>query len=308
MTNTERKNQNLLNGDEVDLLELLNVLWLGKIKIIFITAIFAIFSVYYALSIPNQYKASVVLAPTESSNSGALSSAIGQFGSLASLSGLNVGGGRVAEGEIALEIMQSWHFLENFILTNNLAIELTSSEGWDESLNQLRIDKSIYDLKTNQWLIDLPSSWSLFQSFSNLLEVSKNNSTGLVTVSIEYYSPHIAKKWLDMYIDEINSYMQERKVDEVTRNIEYLEIEIKKTANSEMREVFYSLVEEQTKNKMLASVNPEYAFKAVNPSMVPEEKSQPRRSIICIGITLLGVFISLLLVLVMHYIRTRRAY
>jgi len=42
--------------------------------------------------------------------------------------------------------------------------------------------------------------------------------------------------------------------------------------------------------------------------MVPEEKSQPRRSIICIGITLLGVFISLLLVLVMHYIRTRRAY
>ena len=54
---------------------------------------------------------------------------------------------------------------------------------------------------------------------------------------------------------------------------------------------------------MLASVNPEYALKSVNPSMIPDEKSQPRRSIICIGITLFGLFFSVLLVLVMHYSR-----
>ena len=49
--------------DEIDLRELFAVLWAGKAKIIVITAVFAIASVIYALSVPNQYKATALLAP-----------------------------------------------------------------------------------------------------------------------------------------------------------------------------------------------------------------------------------------------------
>ena len=70
-----------------------------------------------------------------------------------------------------------------------------------------------------------------------------------------------------------------------------------------MREVFFSLIAEQTKNKMVAEASPEYAFVAVSPSMVPEVTSQPRRLFICIFGTLLGGILSVLLVLVMHYAR-----
>ena len=301
MTNAERQNQNLLNNDEVDLLELLNVLWLGKIKIIFITAIFAVFSVYYALSIPNQYLASTTLAPIESSNSGALS---GTLGGLASLTGVNIANsGKVDEAQIALEIMQSWSFIENFIAENNLEVSLSEASSWNRASNKILIDEDMYDIKTNKWLVEQPTSWSLFQSFSGLLDVSKDNKTGLVSVSIEHYSPKIAKQWLDLYVDGINHFMQSRKINEVMLNLKYLEEQINKTSNSEMKDVFYSLIEEQTKDKMLAFVNPEYAFKAVNPSMLPEEKSQPRRSFICIVITLLGALFSILLVLSMHFIR-----
>ena len=52
--------------DEIDLRELFGVLRAGKIKIIAITAVFAVASVNYALSIPNQYKATALLAPTQS--------------------------------------------------------------------------------------------------------------------------------------------------------------------------------------------------------------------------------------------------
>ena len=41
--------------DEIDLRELFMVLWAGKIKIMAITAVFAVASVVYALSVPNQY-------------------------------------------------------------------------------------------------------------------------------------------------------------------------------------------------------------------------------------------------------------
>jgi LPS O-antigen subunit length determinant protein (WzzB/FepE family) len=97
--------------------------------------------------------------------------------------------------------------------------------------------------------------------------------------------------------------MQERQMVKVTRNIEYLEAQIEKTAITEMQEVFYTIIEEQIKSKMLAEASPNYAFEAVSTSMVPAEKSQPKRALICILGILLGGMLSVLLVLVMHYAR-----
>ena len=92
---------------------------------------------------------------------------------------------------------------------------------------------------------------------------------------------------------------------EVTRNITYLEAQIKKTNIAEMKEVFYTIIEEQIKSKMLAEGSPDYAFVPVSPSMVPEEKSQPKRALICILGTLLGGMLSVLWVLVLHYGRAK---
>tara|TARA_B100000795_G_C22786676_1_gene434953 strand:- start:1063 stop:1968 length:906 start_codon:yes stop_codon:yes gene_type:complete len=296
-------NQNTNNLDaEIDLFELLSILWAGKIKIIIITILFAVYSVYFALSIPNQYKATSLLTPTQSSGGG-ISSAMGQFGGLASLAGVNIGAAQTNEAKIAIEIMQSWSFIENFIAENNLAVELSAVKGWNKSTNDLQIDDGVYDLENNKWISTPPSSWSLFQSFLGISLVSENKSSGLVTVSMEYYSPQIAKHWLDLYVSSINTYMQNRKIVEATRTIEYLEEQIAQTSITGMQEVFYTIIEEQTKNKMLAVASPEYVFTSVSPAMVPEEKSQPRRSIICILGTLLGGIFSTLLVLVMHYTR-----
>lgn len=293
--------------DEIDLRELFMVLWAGKIKIIAITALFAIASVIYALSVPNQYKATALLAPAQSSGGG-LSGALGQLGGLASLAGVSIGGGESSEAQIAQEIMKSWSFIESFIADNDLAVEVFAAEGWSKGSNELQINDDVYDTQNKQWLVENeagvmgpPSSWSLFKAFSGRLAVSEDKKSGLVSVSIEYYSPQIAKQWLDMYVSAVNAHMQQRQVAKVTNNINYLQAQIEKTSIAEMREVFYTIIEEQTKNKMVAEASPEYAFVAVSPSMVPEEKSQPKRALICILGTLLGGMLSVLLVLIMHY-------
>ena len=297
------------DDDEIDLRELFMVLWAGKIKIVAITAVFAVASVIYALSVPNQYKATALLAPAQSSGGG-LSGALGQLGGLASLAGVSIGGGESSEAQIAQEIMKSWNFIEAFIADNDLAVELFAAEGWRKGSNELKINDDVYDSQNKQWLLENesgvvgpPSSWNLFKTFSERLAVSEDKKSGLVSVSIEYYSPQIAKQWLDMYVSAVNAHMQQRKVDKVTNNINYLQAQIEKTSIAEMREVFYTIIEEQTKNKMVAEASPEYAFVAVSPSMVPEETSQPKRALICILGTLLGGMLSVLLVLAMHYTR-----
>ena len=295
--------------DEIDLRELFGVLWAGKIKIIAITAVFAIASVIYALSVPNQYKATALLAPAQS-DGGGLSGALGQLGGLASLAGVSLGGGEGGEAQIAQEIMKSWSYIESFIADNNIAVEVYAAEGWSKGSNKLQINDDVYDTENNQWLVENetgvvgpPTSWMMFKAFSKLLAVSEDKKSGLVSVSIEYYSPQIAKQWVDMYVEAVNRFMQQRQVDKVTKNITYLQEQIEKTSIAEMQEVFYTIIEEQTKNKMLAEASPEYVFVAVSPSMVPEEKSQPKRALICILGTLLGGMLSVLLVLIMHYAR-----
>ena len=296
--------------DEIDLKKLFNVLWAGKFVVIGITIIFAVGSIFYSLSIPNQYKVETLLAPAQS-HGGGLSSALSQFGGLASLAGVNIGGGEISESQIAQEIMKSWSFVETFIENNELAVEVYAAEGWNKTSNELQINHEIYDVANNEWrttdlsgAVGPPSSWELFEAFSGRVAISEDRKSGLVSVSIEYYSPHVAKKWLDLYISAINEHMQSRQVLKVSKNIDYLEAQINKTSIAEMREVFYTIIEEQTKNKMVAEASPDYVFVAVSPSMVPEVKSQPNRAQLCILGTLLGGMFSVLYVFVVYYVRS----
>ena len=312
MTESEQKNLSnpQYSGVETDLRELLETLWAGKIKIIVITAIFAIASVTYSLSVSNQYMSTTTLVATQQ-ESGALSGALGQLGGLASLAGVNLDGGNTSESRVAQEVMLSWSFIEGFIKSNNLAVELLAAESWDKASNKLIINKDIYDSESKKWVSDekwvsedgSPSSWTLFKAFSKRLVLSEDKITGLLTVTIEYYSPHLAKQWLDLYVTAINSHMQKRQVSKVNNNIEYLQAQIEKTSIAKMQEVFYIIIEEQIKKKMLAEASPDYAFVAVSPSMVPEERSKPQRALICILGTLLGGMLSVLLVLSIHYVR-----
>ena len=262
----------------------------------------------YALSVPNQYKATALLSSAQSSGGG-ISSALGQLGSLASLAGVNIGGGESSEAKVAQEIMKSWSFIEDFIKSNNLDGEIYAAYGWDKASDKLLINNDVYNPDTKKWVSNdaKPTSWELYEAFSGRLAVSEDKKSGLIAISIEYFSPHIAKQWLDLYVAAINEHMQKRKMAKVTRNIEYLEAQITKTSIAEMQEVFYTIIEGQIKSKMLAEASPDYAFVAVSPSMVPEVKSQPGRAVMCVLGTLLGGMLSVLLVIVMHYDRKARS-
>jgi uncharacterized protein involved in exopolysaccharide biosynthesis len=294
--------------DEIDLRELFSVLWAGKKLIVAVTAVFAVVSVIYALSLSNQYKASAVVSPANSGGS-SLGAMAGQLGGLASLAGINIGSGESNETQEAMEIMQSWGFIEAFIQTHKLQVPVYAATGWDKRSNSLKLDDDLYDAASKRWLIEddesgenrAPSSWELYESFKSRVAVSQDKTSGLINVSVEYYSPQIAKQWVDLFIRTINDYMRARKLEQVNRNIEYLTVQIEKTAIADMREVFYQLIEEQTKSKMLAEASPEYAFVTVSRAMVPEEKSQPKRALVCILGTLLGGMLSVLWVLVRRY-------
>jgi len=52
---------------------------------------------------------------------------------------------------------------------------------------------------------------------------------------------------------------------------------------------------------MFANVRDEYVFKTIDPALVPEEKSGPKRALICVLGVLFGAMLSTLFMLVRHF-------
>ena len=302
--------------DEIDLRELARAIWQGKWLILCITAIFAVSSVFYALSIPDEYKSTAILAPASTSSSSSLSKLAGQFGGLASLAGVNLGGGGGADKTtIAIELMKTWGFLETFIKSNQLEVEVFAAKGWDKANNRLIIDSELYDGTNKKWVREIdpssgrkaePSSWELFEKIKNKISISSDTKTGLVSLNVEHYSPFIAKKWADLLIVAINQHMQLQDRKEALSSIEYLKTQINKTNIAEMRTIFYQLIEEQTKTLMLAEISDEYVFKTLSPAKVAEQKSKPKRaSIVVVGI-MMGGMLSMMFVLIRYFTANKK--
>ncbi len=294
------------NDDEIDLGELFKVIWAGKFKIIAITAVFAIASVFYALSLPNTYKSEALLAPA-TEESGGMGGLAAKFGGLASLAGVNLGSGGTDKTGLAIEIMKSRQFITKFINDNELLVPLMAAENWDQSSNQLILDPELYDTQSKKWIREAkapfkptPSNQEAYKAFKKIVSISQDKETSMVTVSIEHYSPEIAKQWVDKLILAINAEMKIRDLTEAQKSIDYIEQQLPKTKLADLQTVLYQIMEEQTKTIMFAQVRDEYAFNTIDPALIPERKSGPKRILICVLALLLGGILSIALVLVHH--------
>ncbi|ATZ74525.1 LPS O-antigen length regulator [Idiomarina sp. X4] len=297
-------------NDEIDLRELFGIIWQGKWWIIAITFVFALGSVIYSLSLPNIYKSEATLAPTEEASGGGLSQMAGQLGGLASLAGVNLGSQGADKTTIALEILKSRAFIKSFVEKYDILPELMAVEEWNRGTG-IVFDNELYNPDTKEWVREVeppkqptPSSWEYVKVFRDqVLHVTKDETTGLVTIAVNHQSPEVAEQWVGWLIEEINNHMRERDIQEAQRSLEYLDKELQSTSLSDMQQVFYELIEKQTQTIMLANVRPEYIFQTLDPAVVPEQKAKPSRALICIIGTFLGGFLSVGFVLVRNIFR-----
>ena len=307
--NSEHKNNNELPVIQYGVKELIELLWSSKLIIIVTTLLFALASVFYSLQLNNVYKADVVLESARNSES-SLGKSAAQLGQLASLAGFAFPGGGQDSTATDLAIMESRQFLSAFIANNDLLVPLFAGTGWDFATESLIINNEIYDESKDKWLRKVkvplqpkPSAQEAVTQFKEHMEVVHDRLTGLVYVSIEYYSPTYAKNWLSNLVVELNLYVKNKEVALINANIAYLEKQAEAMDNAGMKAVFYRLLEEQQKKVMLALSSDEYVFKTIDPAVIPEKKSGPKRAIICVLGTFAGFFLSIVFVLLRVYFK-----
>jgi uncharacterized protein involved in exopolysaccharide biosynthesis len=295
-------------SDEIDLRNLLVAIWRGKWLVVASMLLFSVAAVFYSLSLPNIYKSEVLLAPVTEESGLKLP---GQLGGLASLAGVNLGGNGGDKTGLAIEILKSREFIGRFVQDNDLYVPLMAATGWDRATNTLLINSEVYDVNSKKWVRKVeipfepkPSNMEAYEEFKKIFSVNEDKQTGMIKLSIEYYSPLMAKAWVDSLVMAINENMRKRELNEAERSIDYLNSKIEKTTIADVRSMLFSLIEEQTKTAMLANVRDEYVFKTVDPAVVAERKVGPKRAFIVILSMLVGLMLSAFIVIV-HYFNRR---
>ena len=299
--------------DEIDLRELFSVLWEGKLTIALVTALSAVISVSVALDLPNKYTSEALLAPrAEGGVGGGLGQLASQYGGLASLAGINIGGlGEGGKTAIAIEMLKSREFFGEY-LYDRVLIDLMAAEGWDPASKKSIVNTSIYDSASQTWVRDVgpafqvkPSVQEAHKAFvGSFLSVSEDKQTGFVTLAVTHFSPSVARDWVLLIVNGVNNAVRARDVEEAENSIAFLNEQRQKTSLVSLTEVFAELIEQQTKTVMLAAASEEYVFQIIDPPVAPELKSEPRRALIYILGVLLGGMLAVVYVLIRHYAKS----
>ncbi|TXI96899.1 MAG: LPS O-antigen length regulator [Burkholderiaceae bacterium] len=278
------------------------LMWQRRGLVLFIWLGSAIASVVYALSLSNVYKSEAVMVAAIDTGSMGLS---GQIGSLAAMAGINIGKDKPGDkSELAVQLLKSRDFVTEFLVRHQLAVDLMAVKSWDPITDKIEYDADIYVHNKKLWTREVeppfmpePSPQTLYKEFEKIFTADKDKLTGLIKVSLEHPSPKIAQQWLNQIITDVNEEIRRRDIEEANRSLNYLQKKVEETNIIELRTLFYSLIEDQTKTLLLANVKKEYALKMIDPPFVAEEKSSPRRAVLVVFLTFAGVLFSVLIVL-----------
>jgi uncharacterized protein involved in exopolysaccharide biosynthesis len=253
---------------EIDLAVIWRLLWRYKLLVGLTCLTSGIVAVGLALTATPIYRAEVVATSTRNRGMGTADSFASQLGGIASLVGVGLTPADGSASQEAAAVLDSRHLAEEFIKRNGLLPEL------------LRI--------VNR----RPSLWLAVKEFKEgVLTVRKDLRKGLTTVAIEWTDPATAARWANGYVALANELIRTRALDDANRNINYLNDQIARTNVVELRKVMYDIVENETKNLMLANGRLEYAFEVVDPAVPPEFRVRPHRTLMVLVGLALGLLV-----------------
>ena len=271
--------------DVVNLAAIFTILgnsWKGLISAALLGAIIA---AVISLQMRSLYRAETLIAPVTRDSLGGLDALRNQFGGLAELAGVDVGtsGGRREE---SFATLTSMGFARSFLLSESL-MPILFADRWNSKASRWREGEKQPTLEDG------------VKSFTKKVRtVTEDRKTGLVTVSVEWYSPQLAARWANRIVEMVNERLRTQAIRNTDLSIDYLNKELAKTNVVEIKQAIYRLIESQVNSAMRANVEHEYAFRVIDLAVAPETRVSPKRVVMTLVGCATGLFVGVIFVFV----------
>ena len=212
-----------------------------------------------------QFKADITLVPSDEALGLDQSSLLGGFSGIASLVGAGGLGNKESE---SIEVLKSRGLVWSYMQTNEL-LPILFANKWDAQAHKWKSDKKGY-------VPTLEDGYRVFDK--SIRNVVDNRKTNVVNLSITWADPKLAKQWADGLVDATNDLLRRQEIERSTKRLDYLTKASENTSVMEVKNSIYKLMESEIKKQMIAMGNKDYAFRVVDPAIVPERKVFPKHS------------------------------
>ena len=214
------------------------------------------------------YRAEVMFVSATAGQSGLtgpLSSMLDSLGGLASQAGINLSSTSDSSVEETLAVLKSRQLTMSFINDNHLMPKLYAKK-WDAAAQRWKVP-----------LDDQPTEARAFKKFDKEIRtVDRDKKSGLVTLQIDWRDRNEAADWANDLVRRVNAEMRARAIRKADDSLGFLQKELGTTADVDTREAVNKLIGTQVKQRMLANVTPDYAFRVVDKAVAPD-KDDPIR-------------------------------
>jgi len=256
-------------GDGYSIGEIINILRNQLGLVIAIVAATVMAALVVALISKPVFRAEVVVMDVRERGGINAGSIGGQLGGLAALAGVNIGSAGFPREASA--VLKSRTLANHFIEREALLPLLFEGQSKNATL----------------W-------FAVERLRKDVLSIVEEPRTGLITVTVDWRNPVEAARWANSFVAMADDMLRRRAIEDHERNIRYVNEQISQTDALEVRGVLFKIIEDESKNLMLARSRRDYAFFVVDPAVVPENRIAPRRTLI-VGLGLaLGVLLGTL--------------
>ncbi len=170
-----------IDEDEIDLVELWNTIWRRRKFISYFTGAAVLLTVIVSLLMTNIYRAESTLLPVAAGGGG-----LGDLAGMAALAGINVGGG----GDNSTKVM---------VVANSRTVK-------EQVINELGLIKIIGE--------EIPDKRDPMQytieKFDELLTVTSDKKTGLITIGFEWEDPELSAKIVNTYTKAVQDVLESK--------------------------------------------------------------------------------------------------
>jgi uncharacterized protein involved in exopolysaccharide biosynthesis len=231
-------------------------------------------SVAVALLSTQVWRANVlVMIRPQSGSDGLGRSLITQLGGLSSIAEL-AGAGSSGDAE-AFAVLQSRETTEKFIETGNL-LPLLFYKDWDAQQGKW---KPLTD--------GPPTIADGYRYFTRkVINVSQDRKTGMVSLTIDWRDRQLAALWANSFVKFADEVLRNRTMEESRITIDYLDTQLKSEESVPIRESLFKTLESQQKTLVFAKTRREFAFRVIDPAVVPEIRDRiwpKRRLLVLVG-------------------------
>ena len=166
-----------------------------------------------------------------------------------------------------------------------------------------------WDREKKDWAAgkDKPSVHDGLRALEKILSIRHSPKDNTITITSELENPRDAAMLLDKLLEILNTHLSDEARRIAQSNKNYLEGQLKYTADPLIRQNIYALIAQQIEASMMAGVMENFAFKVIDPPEAPDQRSSPRRRFIAASGFAASLSVAIILAFVLDFFETRRA-